>query len=197
MPKKDVFGFGSIIDIKPTKVNRDTEDAKEIFEQMRVYTGAYEWMRKEYTDLRSLLNKRISRAKASGYMENYGYFPKLKDIPHKQAFSLYLAQARNLYENPLSTASGRKAREAGAIEALQERGFTGINKKNYPLFKKFMKLMSDKYAISTPDGKKKLYDSDKAVEAFEEISERFTSKTNTSAMMRYFNEWQEMGGSIL
>ena len=180
-----------------TKKSQISQDAQEIFRQMCEYNGAEKMMRKEYSNLRALLNKRIDRAQKAGYMENWGKFPTLKNIPHRQALATELAQARALYENPMSTAAGRRSREAGAIEALQERGFTRINQKNYPLFKKFMKQMSDKYAMSTPDGKKKLYDSDKAVEAFEEISERFTNKTNTSAMMRYFNEWQEMGGSIL
>lgn len=180
-----------------TKKSQITQDAQEIFRQMRDYTGAYKTMRKEYSDLRALLNKRIERAQKAGYMENWGKFPTLKNIPHRQALAKELAQARALYVNPMSTFAGRRSLEAGAIKALQERGFTGITQKNYPLFKKFMKQMSDKYTMTTPDGKKKLYDSDKAVDAFEEISERFTNKTNTSAMMRYFNEWQEMGGSIL
>ena len=171
-------------------------DAQEIFRQMNTYSFAEELMRKEYSDLRSLLNKRLSRAKSAGYLENFGYFPKLKNIPNRQALSMQLAQARAFYENPLSTAAGRREREASTIEALHERGFEGINRKNFPLFKKFMERMSERYTMTTPDGKKKLYDSDKAVEAFEEISERFTNKTNTSAMMRYFNEWIEAGGAI-
>lgn len=172
------------------------DDAGEIFRQMRTYVGAEEMLRKEYTALRSLMNKRIERAKAKGYMENYGYFPKLKDIPNRQALSMQLAQARQAYENPLTTASGRRAREESTIEALHERGFEGINRKNFKLFKEFMNRMTERYTITTPDGKKKLFDSDKAVEAFEEISERFTNKTNVSSMMRYFNAWERAGGGL-
>ena len=180
----------------PKKMKADLDDAQEIFRQMNQYVGAEEMMRKEYTQLRALMNKRIERAKAKGYMENYGYFPKLKDIPHRQALALQLSQARKAYEDPLSTASGRRAREEKTINALQERGFDGINRKNFKLFKEFMNRMTDRYTITTPDGKKKLFDSDKAVEAFEEISERFTNKTNVNAMMRYFNEWERAGGEL-
>lgn len=174
----------------------DLDDAGQTYKQMTTYVGAEEMMRKEYSNLRALMNKRIGRAKASGYMENYGYFPKLKDIPNRQALALQLSQARKLYENPITTASGRRAREESTIEALNERGFEGINRKNFKLFKEFMNRMTEKYTVITPDGKKKLYDSDKAVEAFEEISERFTNKTNVSAMMRYFNEWERAGGGL-
>lgn len=180
----------------PKKMKADLDDVQDIFRQMNTYVGAEEMMRKEYTALRALMNKRISRAKAQGYMENYGYFPKLKDIPHRQALALQLSQARKAYEDPLSTASGRRAREESTIEALHERGFEGINRKNFKLFKEFMNRMTDRYTITTPDGKKKLFDSDKAVEAFEEISERFTNKTNVNAMMRYFNEWERAGGAL-
>ena len=174
----------------------DLEDAQDIFRQMNTYVGAEEMLRKEYTALRALMNKRIARAKAQGYMENYGYFPKLKDIPHRQAFAVQLAQARKAYEDPLSTASGRRELEEKVIKTLSDRGFDKITTKNFKLFKEFMNRMTDRYTMTTPDGKKKLFDSDKAVEAFEEISERFTNKTNVSAMMRYFNEWERAGGGL-
>lgn len=179
---------------KKTKVVSD--DAGEIFRQMNTYVGAEKMLRKEYSNLRSLMNKRIERAKAQGYMENYGYFPKLKDITNKKALAIELAQARKAYENPLSTASGRKAREEQVIKTLSDRGFDKITRNNFKLFKEFMNRMTERYTMVTPDGKKKLFDSDKAVEAFEEISERFTNKTNVSAMMRYFNEWERAGGGL-
>lgn len=179
---------------KKTKAVND--DAGEIFRQMTTYVGAEEMLRKEYSNLRSLMNKRIERAKARGYMENYGYFPKLKDISNRQALAIELAQARKAYENPLTTASGRRAREEQVIKTLNDRGFDKITQKNFKLFKEFMNRMTERYTMVTPDGKKKLFDSDKAVEAFEEISERFTNKTNVNVMMRYFNEWQSAGGSL-
>lgn len=171
-------------------------EAQDIFRQMNEYSYADELFRKEYSDIRSLLNKRLQRAKQAGYLENFGYFPKLKDIPNRQALAMQLAQARAFYENPLSTSAGRKAQEQKTIKALQERGFEGVNRKNFKLFRKFMDKMKERYTMDTPDGKKSLYDSDKAVEVFEQISERFTGKTNTSAMMRYFNEWVSAGGAM-
>lgn len=182
---------------KPKRTKRGiSADAFEIFEQMNKYTYADELFRKEYTALRSLMNKRIKRAKQAGYLENMGYFPKLKDIPHRQALAVALAQARQAYENPLTTASGRRAQEEKAIGTLHDRGFEGINRKNYKLFQAFMRKMRERYVIDTPDGKKSMFSSDRAVEAFEEISERFTPKTNVSTMMRYFNQWLDAGGSI-
>lgn len=190
--------FGKMPKQKKSKKGRTGvySDAVEIFDQMNKYVYADELFRKEYTALRSLMNKRIKRAKQAGYLENMGYFPKLKDIPHRQAFAVALAQARQAYENPLTTARGRQAREETAIESLHERGFEGINRKNYKLFQSFMRKMRERYVIDTPDGKKTMFSSDRAVEAFEEISERFTPKTNVSTMMRYFNEWLDAGGAI-
>lgn len=172
------------------------KDAQQIYKEMNTYSYADELYRKEYSDMRSLLNKRLKRAKQAGYLENFGYFPKLKDIPNRQAFATQLAQARSFYENPLSTAVGRREREETTVEALHERGFEGVNRSNFRLFRQFMKKMTERYTIDTPNGKKALFDSDKAVEAFEEISERFTGKTNVNSMMRYFNEWLDAGGSV-
>lgn len=172
-------------------------EAQEIFKQMNEIPYADELFRKEYSDIRSLLNKRLKRAKSAGYLENFGYFPKLKDIPNRQALAMQLSQARAFYENPLSTSAGRRSREESIVETLHEHGFEGINRKNFRQFKTFMNKMKERYTIDTPNGRKSLYDSDKAVEAFEEISERFTSKTNTSSMMRYFNEWLDAGGSVI
>lgn len=181
--------------VKTKKEQRS--EAQDIFKQMNEIPYADELFRKEYSDIRSLLNKRLERAKSAGYLENFGYFPKLKDIPNRQALAMQLSQARAFYENPLSTSAGRRAREESTIEQLHERGFEGINRKNFRQFKTFMNKMKERYTIDTPNGRKALYDSDKAVEAFEEISERFTSKTNTSSMMRYFNEWLDAGGSVI
>ena len=174
---------------KAIKRNKMSDNAQEIYRHMNTYEYADELFRKEYTQLRSMLNKRIARAKASGYQQNMGYFPTLKNIPNREAFSKELAQAREYAENPLSTAAGRRERENSAIEALHERGFENINRKNFGKFKEFMNAMQNKYTAETPDGKKKFYDSDKAAEFFDSLEQNTISSNTATDLMDIFVKW--------
>lgn len=172
--------------------NQMTDNAQEIFNQIRSYEFAEELFRKEYTQLRAMVNKRIQRAKASGYQTNMGYFPKLKDIPHREAFAKELAQIREYAENPLSTARGRRERESDIVNVLQERGFENINRKNFKQFKNFMKAMENKYKAETPDGKKKFYDSDKPAEFFDSLEFNKQTETKIDDLMDMYETWKNL-----
>ena len=178
---------------KPTKAE---QDASKIFDEMRTYEFAEELYRKEYTKLRSLLNKRIKRSKSMGYQENMGYFPKLKDIPNRQAFALELSQARAYYENKLSTSAGRKAVEEKMIEKLHEHKFTAIDKTNFKPFREFMSALDEKYTIKDASGrKKKLYGSDDAVEWFENLDEETLDSYSPDELVEMFDAWRGVTGN--
>ena len=61
--------------------------------------------------------------------------------------------------------------------------------KNVDLFGVFMENFRRKYELDTPEGKRLLMDSDFALEAYDAISEKFTSKTNARSMSRMFNQY--------
>lgn len=175
-----------------------SKDAQEIYRQMSTYVGAEEMFRKEYSDLRALLNKRIDRSQAAGFQENVEKFSKLSSFKagkgkaatfNRRAFAIELAQARQYYEDPLSTAAGRAELEEKIIAKLHEHKFTEIDKSNFKSFRKFMKAMDDKYIEQTPDGKKKKYDSDKAVEFFESLESSTQKQTSSSELMEMYNIW--------
>lgn len=177
------------------KITKAQADANKIFDEMRTYEYAEELYRKEYTQLRSLLNKRIKRSKSSGYQENMGFFPKLKDIPNRQAFALELSQARAYYENKLSTSAGRKAVEEKMIATLHEHKFTGVNKENFKKFSEFMGALDEKYTTKTKDGRtKKLYGSDQAAEWFENLDEETLDSATADDLMEMFEEWAGLTG---
>lgn len=167
-----------------------SESAQEIYRHMNTYEFADGLFRKEYTQLRAMVNKRIQRAKASGYAENMGYFPKLKNIPNRQQFAKELSLLRDYAENPISTAAGRREREEDIINTLHDHGFENINRKNFKQFKDFMKAMEKKYKGETRDGKKKYYDSDKPAEFFDSLEMNKQKESTIDELSDMYEEWK-------
>ena len=152
--------------------------------------------RAEYAELRKIAVKRIQRAQARGELANDAMPIKTKDIPQNDAGALAKAirDVQRFLSSKRSTAAGRSEIRSKTVQTLKEIGFENVNERNAKLFGDYMEMWRRKYEQDTPDGRKMLFDSDKAVEIFDTISERFTNKTNVQSMSRMFNDYLRAEG---
>lgn len=148
-------------------------------------------IRKEYSRLREIANDRIKRAQRNGELMEEDVFGSLREIRKGDTERLAKAYSNvtKFLNSKRSTEYGRAEIRQKTVESLKNLGYEGISTGNVDLFGKFMENFRRKYETETPEGKKLLMDSDFAVEAFDAISERFTSRTNSRAMSRYFNQY--------
>ena len=153
--------------------------------------GGEAQIRKEYSRLRKIANDRIKRAQRGGELLDEDAFASLREIRKGDTERLAKAYSNvtKFLTSKRSTEYGRAEIRRKTVESLGKLGYEGISEKNVDLFGKFMENFRRKYETETPEGKKLLMDSDFAVEAFDAISERFTSRTNSRAMSRYFNQY--------
>lgn len=145
--------------------------------------------RKEYTRMRDIEVKRIKRAHAKGELLYIDLPPKLSEIQSSADLARAYKHTSKFLESPRATAAGRRDIAERTVESLNEAGYENVNTKNLKQFGDFMDFVRAKYTQNTPDGKKMLVGSDFAAEAFDKIREKFTSKTNKSAMSRAFNRY--------
>lgn len=153
--------------------------------------GGEKQIRAEYSRLRKIANQRIARAQRTGELKDETLFDAAREIRKGDTERLAKAysEVTKFLTSKRSTEYGRAEIRRKTAESLQKIGYEGISEKNVDLFGKFMENFRRKYETDTPEGKKLLMDSDFAVEAFDAISERFTSRTNSRAMSRYFNQY--------
>lgn len=121
-------------------------------------------IRKEYSRVRSIAVKRLTRlakggfSKTSVYKYNVYNAKKLSELTEKQ-IPLALSQLVQFLDNPLSTVTGQKALRKQKIEKLQSYGYD-VNEKNFQSFIDFMELLSQQ-AVDMQ------YDSEAVVELWE------------------------------
>ncbi len=160
-------------------------------------------MRREYSRLREIAQKRLGRmgesefARSATYERNVGQFPKLSAytekgrITRKAEFSRRFAQLARFVESPLSTSRGQKAAQKQQIERLHESGYDFVNKSNYWDFVDFM----NEYKSKKLD---RVYDSDRVAQAYAAANkarvdpeklldefEYFQQKTNQNALRQW------------
>lgn len=151
--------------------------------------------RKEYARLRKIANKRIMRAQNAGDLPDVEAFPETRGINDTGDLAKALVSVKKFLESRESTAAGRKAITRERVEKLQAMGYETVSVDNAKLFKDFMEMWRIKYQMDTSAGRKLTMDSDFAAEIFDRISEKFTNKTNKSAMSRYFNDYLRSTGN--
>ena len=127
-------------------------------------------LRKEYSRLRAIANKRITRLKKAGFgesalLERYGQgFARTRSIAKGDVASLKKA----LYEvtwfstDARSTVSGERKAMLKEIKKLHENGYDFVNETNYYKFKRFMQKMKDFSIIDA-------YGSDRVAEIFPQV----------------------------
>lgn len=101
-------------------------------------------VRKEYTRLRDISQKRLKRLKAAGlddtqaYLRNYKHYPKLKDIKSDSELAARLSDLARFITAKGSTVSGQKDIMKKSLSTLHDTGYTFVNEGNFRDFGKFM-----------------------------------------------------------
>lgn len=101
-------------------------------------------VRKEYTRLRDISQKRLKRLKAAGlddtqaYLKNYKHYPKLKDIKSDSELASRLSDLSRFITAKASTVSGQKDIMQKSLSTLHDNGYNFVNEENFRPFGKFM-----------------------------------------------------------
>ena len=146
-------------------------------------------IRKEYSRVRAIAVKRLTRLAKGGFGETsiykYNVFNtmKLSELTEKQ-IPLALSQLARFIDNPLSTVTGQKAQRKQKIEKLRSYGYD-VTEKNFQSFADFMELLSQQ-AIDLQ------YDSEAVVELWEATRD----KVSPTAIAKDLDSWLENRFSI-
>ena len=141
-------------------------------------------LRKEYTRLRKVANKRLARLQASEYKETdlakeyaggFALLADVKDLPRE------LTQLARFVASERSSITGLKRIDKQTIETLQEHGYEFVNTKNVRQFGAFMEEMRQA-------GLSKLYSSEFIAEWWSEQSKRDNAKELKREFEKYVNQ---------
>ena len=141
-------------------------------------------IRKEYSRIRAIAVKRLTRLAKAGFGETtvykYNVFntKKLSELAGREV-RLALSQLARFIDNPLSTVTGQKAQRKQKIEKLQSYGYD-VNEKNFQSFVDFMELLSQQ-AIDLE------YDSEAVVELWEATR----NKVSPAKIAKDLDSWLE------
>lgn len=136
-----------------------------VFLRHLMNTGDEAKVRKEYTRLRDIAQKRIKRLEKAGltdtevYKRNVKHYPKLGDIKTKNELSARLSDLARFVASERSTVSGFKAIRKKSLETLHEHGYEFVNEANFKDFGEFMA----EYRYQHLD---QIYDSGEAADTF-------------------------------
>lgn len=140
-------------------------------------------LRKEYTRLRKIANKRLNRLQASEYKESdlareyaggFALLADVKDLPRElTALARFVASER-------SSVTGLKRIDKQTIETLHQHGYTFVNTKNVGQFGAFMEEMRQA-------GLSKLYSSEFLANWWSDKSG--SEKNNVGKLKREFEKY--------
>lgn len=142
-------------------------------------------VRKEYTRLRDISQKRLKRMKAAGYGDtktyklNAKHYPKLKDIKSDAELAQRLSDLAKFIMGNTTIYKMNKIRDK-ALETLHANNYTFVTKENYKQFGQFM----EEYRAQKLD--EQGYDSGDAAEVY-----GFTLKhdLDPEAVKKDFEKW--------
>lgn len=144
-------------------------------------------LRKEYSRLRAIANKRLKRLANSEwkdsqiFLENKGGFATLKEIGSDRALRHEFSQVARFVTSERSHIRGQERIRAKTVETLQDRGYDFVSKDNFREFADFME-----YARTTNLGK--LYDSEKVADLYDDLDKQDVSKDK---LKEAYNKWRE------
>lgn len=124
-------------------------------------------IRKEYTRMRDILQKRIKTIQKSEFAGQgiAGQFPqglpKLAEI-RPEDLPYLLQQAATAINSSAGSLKGLRHRRSETIKSLQERGYTNIDETNISSFARFMEESRDR-------GLEKIYGSDAIAEMYDSL----------------------------
>lgn len=106
-------------------------------------------VRKEYTRLRDISQKRLKRLAAAGYADtdvykkNVKHYPKLANIKSKSELAQRLSDLSRFVGSTQSTVKGLKERQKKVLNTLKKNGYKYINESNLSDFGEFMEYYRD------------------------------------------------------
>ncbi len=119
-----------------------------------------EELRKEYSRLRAIANKRIDRLWDAGLIDYTPKFPKMRGMSMSDIGAAAADAARYL-RDPRHTVTGARKFINDEINELHSRGYDFINASNFNDFTRFMENMREKVGA-------KVFDSGDAVDVYNE-----------------------------
>lgn len=157
--------------------------------------AGFKELKKEYTRLRDIEQKRIKRMQEAGYLKkNAPQIPTLKEIgKNPAALASEFSKLSKMVENENFRLSELRSESLQRVETFNKLGYDFVTEKNELQFGNFMEYMIEKYSTETPEGKKLLLDSDIIVEGFDYVQER-TKSSNHSTISRLFNQYLRQEG---
>lgn len=146
-------------------------------------------LRAEYTRLRDIARKRITRLEQSEFSDDFRAsvykrgFKKLRDLRGDE-FSRELYRLAKFVNSPTSTVRGRRRTRDKVISTLREHGYKNINEGNLRDFGEFMQVVRSRIA-----GRK--YDSERAAAWYDEVYAMEDNDEVGENLWDEFEEWYE------
>lgn len=144
-------------------------------------------MRKEYSYLRAIANKRLERfpgtefAEHQSYLKNVDKFVPLTEITSTRELIMRLYEVKKFTSAKSSSVSGLREMQRRAIETARERGLTFINKSNIKEFGEFMEEARQR-------GYARIYGSERIAELFGVATKK---GINPEQIFKDFHYWME------
>lgn len=142
-------------------------------------------VRKEYTRLRDIAQKRLKRmgatmwADTQTYKRNVNHYPKLKDIRSTSELAARLSDLSRYIEAQTSTISGMEAQMKKSLKTLHESGYGFVSRENYISFGNFM----EEYRLQKLD---EIYDSGDAAETYDTLEKH---RVDPEKVQKDFEFW--------
>lgn len=134
-------------------------------EALKSGTLTPEEMRKHYSYLRQIANKRLQHfvgsefEDAQSYIKNVGKFVPLSEINNERELMFKLYEVNKFVRARSSSVTGLKQIRNETIETFHDRGFTWLNKNSIKEFGQYMDYLRAKHGA-------KQFDSERAAELF-------------------------------
>lgn len=158
---------------------------KEVYTPEGAKTLSEKDLKKEYSRLRSIAQKRLKRFEGTEWTDtqiyklNAGIYKPIKEIKNERELRHLFSQIAKYVEAKTGSVSGLEKQRRQAIKTLKERGYTFVNKENYRNFVEFME-----YARVA--NLNRLYDSERLA-AFYEATVK--SKMSDEELRKSFRAW--------
>ena len=142
-------------------------------------------VRKEYTRLRDIAQKRLKRmgnsiwSDTQTYLRNVHHYPKLKDIKSESELAARLSDLSRFITAQTSTVSGMEAQMKKSLKTLHEHDYNFVTRENYIFFGKFM----EEYRFQKLD---EMYDSGDAADTFNALE---TQRVDPEKVKEDFEFW--------
>ena len=163
--------------------------AENPFEQYHIEADILtpEEMRRHYSYLRTIANKRLSKFKGSEFEDSLSYtknkdrFVTLSKIENERELRYKLYELNKFIRAESSSVTGLKRIRNRAIETAHERGMTWLNKSNIKQFGEYMDFLRSKYGA-------KQFDSERAQELFGQSIKRKIDPMGIAEDFQFFRK---------